>query len=33
MAGEFSIGWTQEYPEIMFIVDSSGSMQARMEGG
>ena len=28
----FSIGWTQEYPEIMFIVDSSGSMQAGMEG-
>ena len=28
----YSIGWTQEYPEIMFIVDSSGSMQGKIEG-
>jgi len=25
----FSIGWTQEYPEIMFVVDSSGSMTSQ----
>ncbi|MDO9542104.1 MAG: VWA domain-containing protein [Kiritimatiellia bacterium] len=28
----FGIGWAQDYPEVMFIVDSSGSMQARLEG-